>query len=391
MPMRDRARRRSSSPAARATFMRAAVAASSRTPRGPRTSRLGAARPSDAKRSPADRPSVDARTARPRCAAASCSGRRAPSAIARTYVPELTRRSSARDAVRRTRRRRARRPASAAAASRRRRRAGASCRRARRRSSPPRRPGSAARSRRGGPSSRCLELVRGRRLDAARRPRPPDRRSTVARVEVDVGEVALVEPDEARRQLGRRARDSTSSSPVANGSSVPACPVRAPVRPRGRRRRRERRRPRRLVDEDEPAGLKRPRRHARGELAADELGDLLDRARRSRSPAACRWPPPPRLRARSRRRRARRSRRAGRSAAAGPSRRGRLADQRHQLGALDRAQVVDDPLGVRLGRADLGEVARAAGTRRRAGRPRSTCARSSARASSFSFANSTDS
>ena len=39
-----------------------------------------------------------------------------------------------------------------------------------------------------------------------------------------------------------------------------------------------------------------------------------------------------------------------------PVRGGRLADQRCELGALDRAQVVDDPLGVRLLRARVVEV-----------------------------------
>ena len=35
---------------------------------------------------------------------------------------------------------------------------------------------------------------------------------------------------------------------------------------------------------------------------------------------------------------------------------GRLADEHRHVGTLDRAQEVDDPLGVGLGRADLGEI-----------------------------------
>ena len=48
--------------------------------------------------------------------------------------------------------------------------------------------------------------------------------------------------------------------------------------------------------------------------------------------------------------------RAQRDAPRRPLVAGRLADQRHHLGAFDGAQGVDDPLGVRLLRADLGEV-----------------------------------
>ena len=104
-------------------------------------------------------------------------------------------------------------------------------------------------------------------------------------------------------------------------------------------------------------------------------------------PAAWRWPPPPALRgdrrdvdlvvARAQRDPARRAFVAR-----------RLADQRDHLRALDRAQLVDDALRVRLLRADVGEVVlRRYETTRRP--PSKSCARSSARASSLSFANCT--
>src|SRR5919201_3777250 len=85
--------------------------------------------------------------------------------------------------------------------------------------------------------------------------------------------------------------DNTSSSPVANGSSVPAWPVRAPVR---------RRICATIANEDGPAGLSTSTSplglSARGgtrELAVDEVRDLFDRgvARepgRLPVPAACR-------------------------------------------------------------------------------------------------------
>ena len=63
-----------------------------------------------------------------------------------------------------------------------------------------------------------------------------------------------------------------------------------------------------------------------------------------------------------------------------------LADQRRDLGALDRAQVVDDALGVALLGAGLLEVV--AGTKVKVMAPPSKrCTRSSARPSSSSLAN----
>src|SRR5205823_2465095 len=48
--------------------------------------------------------------------------------------------------------------------------------------------------------------------------------------------------------------------------------------------------------------------------------------------------------------------RAERDTAGRPLLAGRLADQRDHLGALDRAQVIDDPFGERLLRTYFGEV-----------------------------------
>ena len=99
-----------------------------------------------------------------------------------------------------------------------------------------------------------LELVRGRRLVpvellplriAGRRPR----------AQVDVREVALVEPDEALTPASLRVRTTGRSSPVANGSSVPAWPVLAPVRRRTSATTANDERPGGLVDEEDPGRL----------------------------------------------------------------------------------------------------------------------------------------
>src|SRR4051794_38611961 len=142
-----------------------------------------------------------------------------------------------------------------------------------------------------------------------------------------------------------------SSRPVAKGSSVPACPVLAPVM---------RRICATIANDDGPAGLSTSATpdgsSARGgtlseEPFADDRRDLVDgllarEAGRLPVPAAAEAArdqghvglvdarpqrPPPRRAALAR----------------------RLADQHGELGALDRAEVVDDPLRVRLGRADL--------------------------------------
>src|SRR5436305_12518483 len=144
-----------------------------------------------------------------------------------------------------------------------------------------------------------------------------------------------------------------SRSPVANGSSVPACPVLAPV---------TRRICATIANDDGPAGLSTSATPAgssarggtlRDESLTDHLGDLVDRllARESRGlrvAAAVEQPRDHRdvelVDARTQRDPARRA-----AVARG------LPDQDGELGAFDRAQVVDDPLRVRLGRADVCE------------------------------------
>src|SRR5262245_20833362 len=146
--------------------------------------------------------------------------------------------------------------------------------------------------------------------------------------------------------------DNTSNSPVANGSSVPACPVRAPVR---------RRTSATTAKEDGPSGLSIRKiplgSSARGgtKLAVDELGDLLDR-RVAGKPGRLAVTAAVRL-----------ARDRGdvelvvRGPEAHPPTRAltprRLADQRRHLRALDGAQVVDDSLRVRLRRIQVREVA----------------------------------
>src|SRR6185437_5913632 len=148
------------------------------------------------------------------------------------------------------------------------------------------------------------------------------------------------------------APESTSRRPVANGSSVPAWPVRARVR-------------RRIAaitwNDDGPAGLSTRKspdgssaRGGIGELAADELDDLLDRlvareAGRASMPAAA-----PLAGDRGDVQGVRR--RAHRDATRSARRLGRFTDGHRQLDAVDLAQLVDHTLGVLLPHAQLLEV-----------------------------------
>src|SRR5581483_1892127 len=75
------------------------------------------------------------------------------------------------------------------------------------------------------------------------------------------------------------APSSTSRSPVANGSSVPACPARAPVRSRSRLTTAKDDGPAGLSARTSPDGLSALGGMRRDERRADELDDLLDRLR----------------------------------------------------------------------------------------------------------------
>src|SRR3954453_14076307 len=145
-----------------------------------------------------------------------------------------------------------------------------------------------------------------------------------------------------------------SSSPVANGSSVPACPVFAPV---------TRRICATIANDDGPAGLSTSATpdgsRARGgtlreESLADGLGDLVERLLGREAgglavAAAAEAPGDHRhvelVDARAQRPLVRRARVAR-----------RLAADHGQPGAVDGTQVVDDPLRVGLRGAHLGEV-----------------------------------
>ena len=154
------------------------------------------------------------------------------SAIARTYVPDETSRSSRATPsaysvelelvdVHRAER-----------ASRRRRRGGAACTRARRRSSPPTRPGSAARPRRA--ARRALPRARhARAARAPRRARPRDRRSTCARVRSISVDVAL---RQARRTAAAASSPRPSRSEQEARSRTGRASLRGPCARRSRRR-----------------------------------------------------------------------------------------------------------------------------------------------------------
>src|SRR5207249_549442 len=126
--------------------------------------------------------------------------------------------------------------------------------------------------------------------------------------------------------------------PVANGSSVPACPARARVRSRRRLTIANDDCPAGLSTRTSPVGLSARGGTGPGELPADELNELLDRlvareAGRLRVPTASTL-------ARDRRD----VELVARGAQADPPRRvrrlGRLPNRRRHLGAVDRAQVV---------------------------------------------------
>src|SRR5215475_7714586 len=149
--------------------------------------------------------------------------------------------------------------------------------------------------------------------------------------------------------------DNTSNSPLANGSSVPACPVRAPVRRRTSATTR---------NDDGPSGLSTSRTplglSARGgtrrleELAAEELDDLVDRliGREARRLAMAPSTPLP-----GDRRNIDLVVRGPERNTSGRARRlRRLADHRGHLRAVHLTNAVDDPLRVLLPHAEVLEV-----------------------------------
>ena len=181
------------------------------------------------------------------------------------------------------------------------------------------------------------------------------------------GLVALGQLHQEALDRASRGRRRISSRPVANGSSVPAWPTFTPLPQPAPDPRDDvvRRHPRGLVDERTPS--------VRSELLVRPARAGTSPARgtrgRWRSPAARRCPPPPR--ARAIRETSMRS-----SVARSETLRGRLAAEllAHEpgdRGALDRAQVVDDALGVALVGAGGAVVVARSGASRSAGRRRS--------------------
>src|SRR5262249_34922818 len=148
--------------------------------------------------------------------------------------------------------------------------------------------------------------------------------------------------------------DNTSSRPVANGSRVPACPVRAPVTLRIWATMAKDEGPPGLSTSATPAGSS-----ARGgtlgeEAFADLLDDLPQRQIRGEAGGLAMAP-------------AAEAPRDCRNVELVDARAERalvrvrcavqlLPDQHRQLSSFYRAQVIDDPLGVGLGGADLVEV-----------------------------------
>ena len=241
---------------------------------------------------------------------------------------------------------------------------------------------------------RGLELGRPERLVPLERARPPDRPVVVVQREIDVREVALVEPTKHDAMLVSPDRTTGAAAPSRTGR---ACR-------RGRSSRRVRRRTlaTTIANDDGPAGLstrmtpvgsspfgiaisgrrwRAGTRRARTPRTPSIRLELAREARRLPVTAAAR------LRARSPRRRARRSTTAARPCAPGcrPGGGSRISAASSVPSTARRSSMI--ALRVRLLGADLGEVRRASDARRRPGRPRGASARSSARASSFTFAN----
>src|SRR5581483_6056463 len=139
--------------------------------------------------------------------------------------------------------------------------------------------------------------------------------------------------------------DNTSSRPLANGSSVPACPVRAFVTRRIWATTANDDGPTGLSTSATPAGSSARGGTLREVSLTNERGDLVDR-RLAREPGRL-----PMAAAAERAGDRRDVELVDRGTQRDPARRPvvarRLADERGELRALDRTEVVDDPLGVR--------------------------------------------
>ena len=283
------------------------------------------------------------------------------SAIERTYVPEPTRRSRRDDAVLVARAARARGRASRASASRPRRPAGGAGRRARRRSSRPTPPGSAARPRRGALRAPRSSSPRGRRVVLV--DDSPSGSPVVVRArEVDLRQVALVELHEAILEARRAPREQHEQAGRERVERPRVTRLRARCAPRTRAT---------IANDDGPAGLSTrttPVGSSAFGMAISRRGAVRRRrtrrtirrvissiARSVENPAARLWPPPPKLRAIADTSTPSGCERSEPLRAAAAPRR-ELADERDELGAVDRAQVVDDALRVRLLRPGRLEV-----------------------------------
>src|SRR5207237_1599674 len=148
--------------------------------------------------------------------------------------------------------------------------------------------------------------------------------------------------------------DNTTMSPVANGSGGARCPVRAPLTRRISAPIAKAEGPAGLSTSATPAGSSARGRTLGAVSLSHELCEGVDR-RIAREPGRLPVPAAPEH-ARDRRDVELVDARTERDAAGRAVVARRLTDQCGELGALDCAQVVDDPLGVRLGGADLCEV-----------------------------------
>ncbi len=120
----------------------------------------------------------------------------------------------------------------------------------------------------------------------------------VASREVDVREVALVEPDEAIRRSLRRRTGQHEQQPRRERVERPGVTGPRARPPADLRDDRERRRPGRLVDEHDAGGLSARAAARCAATNSRRMKSVISSIDASlEKPAACRWPPPPDIRA----------------------------------------------------------------------------------------------